>query len=209
MIVGHIEEALQDWNALCVCKIGLCVWRGCLEVILEKQRWGNSYFSVLILIFIPIEVSFLVWGKGETWWNVNFRKINEAWCHVETFTWERTKLVPMGTTVSGIKRAEKGLTYFRPRREYEVWTWVVEVIAIHLLKWKWIGPFGWGRGERKRHDLLALVLGSSVGGEVIYYLHLLCWHLLNTFSWWRRKGYGGNSFKEEVLKGRKGRHVKI
>lgn len=63
---------------------------------------------------------------------MNFREINESWCHVENFTWERTKLVTMGTTVSGIKRAEKGMTYFRPQREYEVWTWVVVVIAIHL-----------------------------------------------------------------------------
>ena len=31
-----------------------------------------------------------------------------------------------------------------------------------------------GEGERKRHDFLALVLDSPVGGEVIYYIHLLC-----------------------------------
>lgn len=125
-----------------------------------KIEVGNSYFSVLIiLIFIAIEVSFLVWGKGETWWNVNFRKINESWCHVENFTWERTKLVTMGTTVSGIKRAEKGLTYFRPWREYEVWKWVVVVIAINLLKWKWIGPFGWGRRWEEETWFSCLSLG--------------------------------------------------
>lgn len=66
MIVWHIEETAQDWNILCVCNIGIySVWRGCLEMILEKQRWDNSYFSVLIiLMFIPIEVSFFGLGQG-------------------------------------------------------------------------------------------------------------------------------------------------
>lgn len=41
----------------------------------------------------------------------------KSWCRVENFTWERTKLVTMGKAVSGIRRAEKGLTYFRPRRK--------------------------------------------------------------------------------------------
>lgn len=48
---------------------------------------------------------------------MNFRKINDSRCYAENFTWERTKLVIMGTAVSGIRRAEKGVIYFRPQRK--------------------------------------------------------------------------------------------
>lgn len=106
---------------------------------------------------------------------MNFRKINESWCPVENFTWETTNLVTVGIAVSGVRGAETGLTYFRPRRK-GVWDTEVGSGGDFNKSFKVkMNRAIWMREKVKgRHGFLALVLDSPVGGEVIYYLHLLC-----------------------------------